>query len=192
MMTIMKQIALCAVAMMILGRFGLEANRAPSRDANASAALQDLISSTEKLVTNLSNEMPGDKYDFAPSATAGEFHGVRSFAKQLKHAAAVQYLVANSILGEPVTAEMVEERGPDSARSKTDVLQYVIGSFAALHRAAATVDDTNVFASIRGVFGSTPTTRAGLIASALMHSSNHYGQMVEYARMNGIIPPESR
>jgi uncharacterized damage-inducible protein DinB len=192
MMTIMKQIALCAIAMMILGRFGLEANRPPSRDANAAGALQDLISSTEKLVTNLATDMPDDKYNFVPPATAGDFHGVRSFAKQLKHAGAVQYLAANSILGEPVTAEMAEERGPDSARSKADVLKYVAGSFAALHRAAATVDETNAFAPMKGVFGSTPTTRAGLIAGALTHSSNHYGQMVEYARMNAIIPPESR
>jgi len=190
MTTIMKQIALCAVAMMILGRFGLEADRPPNRDANAAAVLQDLISSTEKLVTNLANEMPEGTYNFAP--TAGEFHGVRTLAKQLKHAAAVQYLVANSILGEPVTAEMAEERGPDSARSKAEVLSYVAGSFAALHRAAATVDDANAFASIKGVFGSMPATWAGLIASALTHSSNHYGQMVEYARMNGIVPPESR
>ena len=138
----------------------------------------------------VANEMPADKYDFVPSG--GEFRGVRSFAKQLKHAAAVQYLVANSILGETVTADQADERGPDRVRSKADVIEYLQGSFAALHRAAAEVDDRNAFEPIKGVFGSQPATRAGLIAGALAHSSNHYGQVVEYLRMNGIIPPASR
>ena len=62
----------------------------------------------------------------------------------------------------------------------------------ALHRAAAGVDDRNAFEPIKGVFGSQPATRAGLIAGVLAHSSNHYGQVVEYLRMNGIIPPASR
>jgi len=156
----------------------------------AATALQALISNNEKLLVGVANEMPADKYDFVP--TGGEFRGVRSFGKQLKHAAAVQYLVANSLLGEPVNADMSEERGPDAIRSKADVVAYLQGSFDALHRAAATVDERNAFAPIAGVFGSAPATRAGLIAGALAHSSNHYGQVVEYLRMNGVIPPESR
>lgn len=156
----------------------------------AQAALQALVSNTEKLMMGAANEMPAEKYDFVPAG--GEFRGVRSFAKQLKHAAAVQYLVANSISGEPVNAEMSDERGPDSVRSKAEVIAYLQGSFEALHRAAATVDDRNAFARVAGVFSSAPATRAGLIAGALAHSSNHYGQAVEYLRMNGMIPPESR
>ena len=156
----------------------------------AATALQALVSNTENLLMGVAKEMPAEKYDFAPAG--GEFRGVRTFGKQLKHAAAVQYLVANSILGAPVTAEMSDERGPDTVRAKTDVLAYLQGSFAALHRAAATVDEHNAFAPIKGVFGSAPATRAGLIGGALAHSSNHYGQVVEYLRMNGIVPPASR
>jgi|SRR5579872_1195528 len=156
----------------------------------ASRALQALISDSERLVTGAADEMPADQYDFVPAC--GEFRGVRSFGKQLKHLAAVQYLVANSILGEPVTAEMSDERGPDQARSKSVVVAYVKGSFAAMHRAAAAVDDRNAFEPIKGVFGSAPATRAGLIAGVLVHSSDHYGQLVEYLRMNGIVPPASR
>ncbi|HEX4568677.1 MAG TPA: DinB family protein [Vicinamibacterales bacterium] len=156
----------------------------------AATALQALVSHTEKLLVGVAHEMPADKYDFIPKD--GEFRGVRSFGKQLKHAAAVQYLVANSVLGEPVNADMSEERGPDAIRAKADIIRYLQGSFDALHRAAATVDERNAFAPIAGVFGSAPATRAGLIAGALAHSSNHYGQVVEYLRMNGIIPPASR
>ena len=182
MTTILKCIALCLIALFWAWPADSE--------SEAAAALQALISSAERLLVGVAREMPQEKYDFVP--TAGEFRGVRTFARQLKHAAAVQYLVAASILGEPVNADMVEERGPDAVRTKAQVLEYVEGSFAALHRAAATVDNGNAFASIKGVFGSAPTTRTGLIAGALAHSSNHYGQIVEYLRMNGIVPPASR
>jgi uncharacterized damage-inducible protein DinB len=156
----------------------------------ASQVIQRLIASSEKQITGVATEMPEDKYAFAP--TAGEFRGVRTFLKQVKHAAAVNHLVALSILGEPITADMSDERGPDSVKTKAEALKYLAESFAALTRAAATIDEKNAFASIKGVFGSAPDTRMGLIAAALAHSSNHYGQMVEYLRMNGLVPPGSR
>jgi hypothetical protein len=60
-----------------------------------------------------------------------------------------------------------------------------------LKKAAATVDDKNAFTPIKGVFGSAPDTRLGLIVVAVSHSSNHYGQVVEYLRMNGLVPPRT-
>ena len=80
-----------------------------------------MIAGIEKQLTGVAREMPEDKYEFAP--TAGDFRGVRNFAKQIKHAAAVHYLVAASMLGEPVTPDMSDERGPDSVRTKAEVLK---------------------------------------------------------------------
>lgn len=145
------------------------------------------IAGVEKQLTAIAEEMPADKYDFAP--THGAFRGVRNFAKQIKHAAAAQHLVAATILGEKVTADMADERGPDAVKSKAEVLRYLTESFAALKRAAAAVDDKNAFEPIKGPFGSKPTTRVSLIVLAVAHSSNHYGQVVEYLRMNGLVPP---
>jgi len=155
----------------------------------ATQAIQHIISSIEKQLTGVAREMPEDKYEFVP--TAGEFRGVRTFAKQIKHAAAVNDLVAASILGEPITADMSDERGPDAVKTKAEVLKYLEESFANLKRAASTVDDTNAFAPIKGVFGSEAETRIGLIVVAVSHSSNHYGQVVEYLRMNGLVPPRT-
>jgi uncharacterized damage-inducible protein DinB len=149
-----------------------------------------LVASIEKQLTGVAAEMPEAKYDFAP--TEGAFRGVRSFAKQIKHAAAVNHLIAATILGEPMTADTSDERGPDAVKTKAEVLQYLKDSFAALRRAAATVDEKNAFAPIKGPFASASDTRLGLIVLAVSHSSNHYGQVVEYLRMNGIIPPGSQ
>lgn len=152
-------------------------------------AIQGMISGIEKTLTGVAREMPEDKYQFAP--TEGAFRGVRNFAEQIKHAASVHYLVAASILGEPITSDMSDERGPDSVKTKQEVLKYLEDSFAYLRKAASTIDDKNAFAPIKGVFGSAPATRIGLIVLAVSHSSNHYGQVVEYLRMNGLVPPQA-
>jgi hypothetical protein len=72
------------------------------------------------------------------------------------------------------------------------VLKYLNESFLYLKRAAATVDEKNLFTPITGVFGSAPDTRIGVIVSAISHSNNHYGQVVEYLRMNGLVPPRTQ
>ena len=183
-------------AMMVLACITLAVPTAVAQPApllqprSATTVIQDLIANAEKQLTGIANEMPADKYDFAP--TNGEFRGVRTFAKQVKHAAAVQYLVAAGILEEPITAEMSDERGPDSVKTKAEILTYLKESFVSLKRAASTIDDKNAFSPIKGVFGSRPDTRLGLIVAAMSHSANHYGQIVEYLRMNVLIPPGSQ
>jgi uncharacterized damage-inducible protein DinB len=156
----------------------------------ATQAIQGMIAGVERNITGVATEMPEDKYTFLP--TNGAFRGVRNFAAQIKHAAAVHYLVAATILGEPVTADMSDERGPDAVKTKADVLKYLADSFAYLRKAAATVDDKNAFTPIKGVFSSAPDTRIGLIVVAVSHTSNHYGQVVEYLRMNGLVPPRTQ
>lgn len=161
-----------------------------SQPRTATQAIQDMIAGVEKRLIGVAQEMPADKYEFAP--TQGAFRGVRNFARQIKHAAAIHYLVAASLLGEPITADMSDERGPDSVKTKAEVLKYLDDSFSYLKRAAATIDEQNAFTPIKGVFGSAPATRIGLIVVAVSHSNNHYGQVVEYLRMNGLVPPRTQ
>lgn len=156
----------------------------------ASLVLLEMVGSVEKALTGVATEMPEEKYEFVP--TEGAFRGVRTFARQIKHAAAVQHLVAATLLGERVTADMSDERGPDTVRSKAEVLQYLRESFVALKRAAATVNETNAFAPFDGPFGPGSDTRVGVIGVAVTHSWNHYGQVVPYLRMNGLTPPQTQ
>ena len=165
------------------------AQPAPASPSRASVAVLEMVANIEKAITGAAEEMPAEKYAFVPSE--GNFRGVRTFAQQIKHAAAVQHLVAATILGERVTADMSDERGPDSVRTKAEVLQYLKDSFAALKRAVATIDDTNAFEPFKGPFRSAPQTRLGVVAAAVSHSWNHYGQVVPYLRMNGFVPPRT-
>jgi len=186
-MNIRTSLMLCLLLPAIATASG-QSPTSPAAAPTATQAIQHMIAGVEKTLTGVATEMPDDKYGFAP--TDGAFRGVRNFAAQLKHAAAVQYLVAASILGDPITADMSDERGPDSVKTKAEVLKYLADSFTYLRKAAATVDDRNAFTPIKGVFGSAPDTRIGLIVGAVSHTSNHYGQVVEYLRMNGLVPPQ--
>ena len=153
--------------------------------------VDDWVARWETKLVEVAEALPADKYSFAPSN--GEFKGVRTFGQQLKHAAAANYILAAGALGEKAPADAGDEIGPDSVRTKDEIVAYLKGSFASLHKAAAAIDEKNIVIkepSISPLHGT--GTRLGLVVEAILHSANHYGQMVEYLRMNGVIPPASR
>ncbi len=166
------------------------AHAASPNDRHAVPVLDDWVTGIEQLVVPAADAMPEDKYSYAP--TNGEFKGVRTFAEQVKHLAAANYQWGARILGEEPPVGTENEAAPDSIKTKAEVMEYLKGSFACLHRAAAAIDEKSAFSPIKGASGTWQRTRLGLLVAALAHSSNHYGQMVEYLRMNGIVPPASR
>ena len=156
----------------------------------AAQVLDAGVSSVEREFVPAAEAMPEEKYSFAPST--GEFKGVRTFAAQVKHVAAVNYMVAAAILGEKPPVDSGGENGPDSAKSKAEIVQFLKDSFAYAHKAVASINEKNLLEPIKGPFGDEPATRLGLATVFAWHGFDHYGQMAEYLRMNGIIPPASR
>jgi hypothetical protein len=155
-----------------------------------SQALDFWITATEHTVVAAADAMPAEKYAFIP--TAGTFTGVRTFGQQVKHLAANNYRMAAYILGRTPTADQKAETGPDTVQSKTQIVDYVKGSFVALHEAVAAITDGNMLTPIADPPSVRQPTRLQLAVDAVAHSYDHYGQMVEYLRMNDIIPPASR
>ena len=155
-------------------------------------ALEILRRVVERNVLSAADAMPADKYGFAP--TDGEFKGVRTFGRELKHLAATNYILAAAALGVDPPADAGDEAGPDSVVSKTQILSYTRASFAELQRAVDRIGKPGATARtspISPLQGDRATPLA-LTVEALIHAYDHYGQMVEYLRMNGIIPPASR
>jgi hypothetical protein len=148
------------------------------------------LSSVEHEVVPAVEAMPEDKFNFAP--TQGEFKDVRTFAQQAKHIAAVNYIFGGAILGEKPPVNVGGENGPDNITSKADVVKFLKDSFTYLHKAANSIDENNVLVQVQTPFGPNKMTRLGLSIIAISHPFDHYGQMVEYLRMNNIIPPASR
>jgi cytochrome c biogenesis protein CcmG/thiol:disulfide interchange protein DsbE len=154
-------------------------------------ALDSWITNTETHLVEAADAMPEETYSFTPPEAYGEFKGVRTFAQQVKHLAANNYGIATLILGKTRTAEMLNETGPDSVRTKAEIMEYLRGSFTALHNAVATIDETNVVQPATST-SAWQKTRLSFAVDAVAHSFDHYGQIVEYLRMNGIVPPNSR
>jgi uncharacterized damage-inducible protein DinB len=155
-----------------------------------SQTLDFWITNTEKEVVSAAEAMPEEKYSFAP--TAGEFTRVRTFAEQVKHLSAANYQLAARILGEKPPHGEHDEIAPDSIKNKAQIMDYVKGSFAVLHRAVATISEANMLEPAVNSADSQQRNRLHLAVDAVAHSYNHYGQMVEYLRMNGIVPPAGR
>jgi len=106
--------------------------------------------------------------------------------------AAVNYMIGAAKLVEKPPVELGGENGPDAMASKSDIVKFLKDSFVYLHKAVGSINEKNLVEPVKSPFGSGNTTRLGLAIGAVGHCFDHYGQMVEYLRMNGIIPPASR
>jgi len=146
----------------------------------------------ERQVVSAAEAMPEDKYSFAP--TNGEFKGVRTFAEEVKHIAYANHLFFGPLMGENIDAKSLEQNtnGPAELKSKAEIVQYLKDSFALGHRAIATITPENEVTPLPKPVFPFLSTRLGIATIGSFHPMDHYGQMVEYLRMNGIIPPASR
>src|SRR5207253_10161120 len=164
-----------------------------SRDAQRERhAVQSLLRVVEREILSAVDAMPADKFGFAPSD--GEFKSVRTFGQMVKHFSATNHILAAAALGEEPPADAGDELGPENVRTKADILTYLKGSFVHLDKAVQAIGQTNipVNASPISPLKRGEVTRLALITETLLHAYDHYGQMVEYLRMNGVVPPASR
>ena len=149
------------------------------------------ISAVEKQVLDAAEAMPDDKFNFTPESltiSGDDYKGVRSFAVQVKHVASSNYFIWSPITGNAVPAAIKDGNGPADIKTKAEILKFLKDSFALGHKAAATLTSENMLQPV----GKGKSARLHLAEFGVAHSYNHYGQMVEYLRMNGIVPPASR
>jgi hypothetical protein len=140
---------------------------------------------TEDQFYSVAEAMPESKYDFVP--TAGNFKDVRSFAEQVKHVACANFAFFNEIEGKTPPVHC-EKGGPAPAKTKAELLKYLKDSFDYGHKILQTINAKNALDRVEGSYAG-PNTKLGIAVAAVWHISDHYGQIVEYLRMNGIVPP---
>jgi hypothetical protein len=138
--------------------------------------------------------MPDDKYSFSPAGA--DFSGVRTFALEARHVATANYVIYSGILGQDLPAGVTVSgagNGPENLQTKEQIVQYLKDSFTLGHKAMAALNDGNALAPLDKLPIAIPSlnTRLALAIFSLSHASDHYGQMVEYLRMKGIVPPAS-
>jgi uncharacterized damage-inducible protein DinB len=161
--------------------------------ASPAKAVDAELSIIEDEMMGAVKAMPADKYGFAPSAAIfvpsqkTEFATVRTFVQQVTHVADANYFFYQTVSGLKPDVDMV---ALGKIANKEDALHALAASFAYAHKAIATLTPANAFEVVKtdepGL-----QTRATFAQFAVSHANDHYGQMVEYLRMNGIVPPAS-
>ncbi len=148
------------------------------------------ISALEKQVVDAAEAMPEEKFNFSPenlNIPGSDYKGVRSFAVQVKHIATSNYFIWSPLTGEKLPEGLKDGNGPANVRTKAEIITFLKDSFALGHRSAATLTAENILQSPPN----SKSTRLRLAEFGVAHACDHYGQMVEYLRMNGIVPPAS-
>jgi len=158
------------------------------------AMMEAQLDIVERQFVAAAEAMPDDKYSFSP-AGAG-FSGVRTFALEARHVAMANYIIYSAILGQDPPAGFTAAgawNGPENLQTKEQIVQYLKDSFTLGHKAMAALNDGNALAPLDKLPIAMPSlnTRLALAIFSISHASDHYGQMVEYLRMNGIVPPAS-
>ena len=177
------------VAQMPMGNVGGPAVGSPMNPAQAEDTLLNLLDGE---MTGVVKAMPAEKFNFAPSAgtfrsSEAKFAGVRTFAQEVTHVISANYYFYGAISGSKPDVDM---KKLSAMTNKEEIVSALAASFAFAHQAIATITPENAFLTIKGADGI--NTRATLASFGVAHGYDHYGQMVEYLRMNGVLPPGSK
>jgi uncharacterized damage-inducible protein DinB len=155
-----------------------------------SPAIERQFNKIESDILSSAEAMPADKYDFTPESLHiknSDFRGVRTFGGQITHLATDNIFIWSAITGDSVRADIKDVNGPKTFKSKNEVIEYLKSSFAIGRKAISTLTNQNAMDMIQ--FRWRKLSRLDLAFYALTHANEHYGQMVIYLRMCGIIPP---
>jgi len=162
----------------------------PSAPSTIASTVDLQVSGIEKRVVEAAEAMPESKFDFSPESLnipGAEYKGVRSFALQIRHVAASNYALWSPVTGDKIPDGYRGGNGPENLKTKAEIMKFLKDSYAMGHRAAAGLTEQNVLQDV-----SKGRSRLYMTTFAVAHAYDHYGQMVEYLRMNGIVPPASR
>ena len=152
------------------------------------ASVAPLFGMIERSFVALADAMPAETYGFRP--TEGEFQSVRTFGEQVKHVACANFAFFNEVESKEPPAHC-DTGGPSPATTKAELMTYLRQSFEYGRSVLESMTAENALDATTGPYGG-ESTRLALTSLAIWHASDHYGQLVVYLRLNGIIPPASR
>jgi uncharacterized damage-inducible protein DinB len=132
----------------------------------------------------MAEDFPEDKYEFKPNPEQ------RSFREGLLHVADVNYFFTSPVKGEKPPAQ--EDFSKDKLKTKAEVAAYVKKSFADGAAAIKAKGDAGLNSLVVDPYANQQVRVIDMAYGFMEHSGEHYGQLVVYYRVSGLVPPESR
>jgi uncharacterized damage-inducible protein DinB len=163
----------------------------PESRSIIASAIDREIADAEKQITAAAEAMPETKFNFSPDhlhIADADYKGVRTFAQQIRHIAASNYAIWSPLTGDQFPKDYLGGNGPENLTTKPAILKFLKDSFALGHKAASMLTLENMLQPP----DHSKSTRLHLAVFAVEHAYDHYGQIVEYLRMNAIVPPATR
>jgi uncharacterized damage-inducible protein DinB len=180
-------VTLLAVVGMSLQSQAQTQNQAPSPVRSRSDEMLDRWNDIGNKLVAMAKDFPEDKYDFKLQKDQ------RTFALNLLHAAALDFVLIRRISGSNIGPDFGEGDNPtrDAFKTKADVVKFVQeavadGAQVIQQQGDAGLDNTTKF------FGNRMAHNSTIWTFAIEHSGEHYGQLVVYYRANNLVPPDSR
>lgn len=130
-------------------------------------------------VVRAAEKMPEEQYSFKPTPE------VRSFGQLVGHVADAQYLFCSAVVGEKNPAPGVEK----SKTTKAELVQALKDAVAYCDKAIGGLPESQVAETVK--FFGTERSKLSVLSFNTMHTMEHYGNMVTYMRMKGLVPPSS-
>ena len=172
-------ICLLASSTVVLAQDVPPAAAVPSLDRPLTADNESLFGGLQKILIRSAESMPEENYGFRPVET------VRSFGQIVGHVADSQYAFCSAVLGEENPALNIEK----TRSSKADLVAALKDAFAYCDRAYEGMTDASGSESVR--FMRREKAKLGVLTVNQVHTGLHYGNLVTYLRMNGVVPPSS-
>ncbi len=179
-----------AAAILLASMFAIPLRAQEKKDAAvkpASSPSQAVLESwndiSRKLIA-MAEDFPEDKYDFKPNPAQ------RTFAEQLLHVSNASYFFVNPVMGQKPPAE--EDPKRDQFKTKADIVAFVKKAFADGAAAIKAKGDKGMSELVVDPFAQQQVRVSDMAYGLIEHSGEHYGQLVVYYRVAGLVPPESR
>jgi uncharacterized damage-inducible protein DinB len=157
---------------------------APKPAGSPSQVVLDGWNDLARKLIAMAEDFPEDKYDFKPTPAE------RSFAEQLLHAANANYFFISPVMGQKMPA--AEDPKRSDFKTKADIVAFVKKAFADGAAAIKAKGDKGMLDLVVDPFANQQVRVYDMAYGLIEHSGEHYGQLVVYYRVAGLVPPESR
>jgi uncharacterized damage-inducible protein DinB len=173
-----------AFALSVRAQDAMKKDAAVKPAASPSQAVLEAWNDVGRKLIAMAEDFPEDKLDFKPTPAQ------RSFAQQLLHAAGANYFFTNLVMGQKPPAE--EDPKRDQYKTKADIVAFVKKSFADGAAAIKAKGDKGMTDLLVDPDSHQQVRVYDLAYGFIEHCGEHYGQLVGYYRLAGLVPPESR